>query len=339
MKKRLHIYLLIVFTGVKCISFAQDIHFSQFSMSPLNLNPAFSGFFDGDYRGAANYRSQWRSVPVSYSTFSFSADMNTDMKHTLKGRLGLGLLFNNDVAGDSKYGTNQISVPISYIHMLSPDSNFFLSVGVQPGISSVGFQTSKLTFDSQWDGDAYNPALSNGENFPLMKRTYFDCGTGMALQYRIKQRSAVTLALGLSHLNTPKISYFKNEDIQLDPKFSTYLSYTYPVAPQVDFSAEYLFEKQGTYKENIFGVKAGFNFPTEVKQSVNAGFYLRAKDALITRIGYDFKNWQFGMSYDINTSAFKAATNRKGAIEFGLICIIQKPRQFVPKQRPCPVYM
>jgi hypothetical protein len=210
---------------------------------------------------------------------------------------------------------------------------------VQPGISSVGFQTNKLTFDSQWDGDAYNPALSTGENFPLMKRTYFDVGTGMALQYRIIQRSAVTLAFNLAHLNTPKISYFKNEDIKLDPKFNTYLSFTYPIAPQIDLSAEYLFEKQGTYKENIFGLKAGFIFPTEVKQSVNAGFYLRAKDAIVTRIGYDFRNWQFGMSYDVNTSAFKAATNRKGAIEFGLICIIQKPRPFVPKQRPCPVYM
>ncbi|MCD6067412.1 MAG: hypothetical protein K0S33_2238 [Bacteroidetes bacterium] len=339
MKKHLHTYLLFLLTLLSCISFAQDIHFSQFSMSPLNLNPAFTGFFDGDYRGAANYRSQWTTVPVSYSTVSVSADMNTDLKKLKSNRVGAGILFNNDVAGDSKYGTTQFYIPLSYIHMLSADSNLFLSLGLQPGISNVGFRTNKLTFDSQWDGDAYNPALSTGENFPLMKRTYFDINTGMALQYRIKQRSAVTLGIGLSHLGTPKISYFKNEDIQLDPKFNTYLSFTYPVATQIDLSAEYLFQKQGTYKENVFGLKAGYNFLSEVKQNVNMGFYLRAKDALITRIGYDFRNWQFGMSYDINTSAFKAATNRRGAIEFGVICIIQKPKAFVPKQRPCPIYM
>jgi len=32
----------------------QDIHFSQYNMSPLNLNPAFTGSFDGDYRAGGN---------------------------------------------------------------------------------------------------------------------------------------------------------------------------------------------------------------------------------------------------------------------------------------------
>lgn len=335
-KKHIHIFLSILSAFVMK---AQDIHFSQYNLSPLNLNPAFTGFFDGDYRGTANYRSQWSSVPVSYSTVSLGADMNLPLKKTIHDRAGAGILFNNDVAGDSKYGTTQLYIPVSYLHTLSSDSNFFLNIGLQPGISNIGFRTNKLTFDNQWDGDAYNAALSSGENFPLMKRTYFDLNTGMVLQYRLKQKSAITLGLALSHLNTPKISYFKNKDIQLDPKFNTYLSFSYPLTMQLNLTGEYLFEKQGTYKENVFGARAAYSLVSTEQQAISAGFYLRAKDAIIMRLGYDYKNWQFGMSYDINTSAFNIATNRRGAIEFGIICIIQKPKIFIPKQRPCPIYM
>ena len=53
-------FVLLLFSGK-----AQDIHFSQFNMSPGNLNPAFTGFFDGDVRGVANYRSQWRFLAWS----------------------------------------------------------------------------------------------------------------------------------------------------------------------------------------------------------------------------------------------------------------------------------
>ena len=56
--------------------FSQDIHFSNWQMSPLNLNPAQTGLFEGDGRLIFNYRTQWRSVQVPYNTFSFGGDFN-----------------------------------------------------------------------------------------------------------------------------------------------------------------------------------------------------------------------------------------------------------------------
>ena len=38
---------------------AQDIHFSQFYMSPLTLNPATAGAYK-DINVTTNYRDQWR---------------------------------------------------------------------------------------------------------------------------------------------------------------------------------------------------------------------------------------------------------------------------------------
>ena len=51
--------LVIVFLVISSVAKAQDIHFSQWMFSPLNLNPGETGAYEGDYRVVGNYRSQW----------------------------------------------------------------------------------------------------------------------------------------------------------------------------------------------------------------------------------------------------------------------------------------
>src|SRR5215467_13981709 len=58
-----------------CINvLAQDPHFSQFFSSPLTLNPAFTGKFNGQVRAAANYRNQWPTINRAYETGTVSVD-------------------------------------------------------------------------------------------------------------------------------------------------------------------------------------------------------------------------------------------------------------------------
>ncbi|MEN9416069.1 MAG: hypothetical protein RLZ62_2373, partial [Bacteroidota bacterium] len=52
-------FLLSVITGSAT---AQDIHFSQYNMSPMTLNPANIGGFEGTARISGIYRSQWTSI-------------------------------------------------------------------------------------------------------------------------------------------------------------------------------------------------------------------------------------------------------------------------------------
>jgi hypothetical protein len=70
---------LLLFFGISVLSIAvlraQDIHFSQFYVSPLLQNPANAGYFNCNYRFTAIYRSQWNSITVPYKTFAGSYDM------------------------------------------------------------------------------------------------------------------------------------------------------------------------------------------------------------------------------------------------------------------------
>src|SRR5262245_29118961 len=174
-------FALCIICFVYCIIHiapAQDIHFSQFTKSPHNLNPAYTGLFDGDYRFGGIHRNQWKSVAVPYKTFSGYFDMNGSLKEMQNSRLGTGLVVNSDKAGDSEYGTTQAAISTSMIHALGGDSVHFLSAGLQIGFTQQSINYSRLTFDNQFNGDVFDPGLNNGENFSNSKISFFDFSAG-----------------------------------------------------------------------------------------------------------------------------------------------------------------
>ena len=83
--KLIFIFLFLILSY--CIR-AQDIHFSQYYASPLNLNPAFAGTATCA-RMILNFRNQWPSLAGDYVTYSASFD-----KHTDQFSGGFGLVFN-----------------------------------------------------------------------------------------------------------------------------------------------------------------------------------------------------------------------------------------------------
>ncbi|NJL75896.1 MAG: type IX secretion system membrane protein PorP/SprF [Saprospiraceae bacterium] len=106
---------------------AQDLHFSQFYHSPLNLNPALAGVHYGDFSFVSNYRSQWESIAVDYLTFSGTLERKFYMESLRNSYFAGALLFNFDQAGTSKLSRTNIGVSGSYSTQLSP--TIFLTGG------------------------------------------------------------------------------------------------------------------------------------------------------------------------------------------------------------------
>jgi len=318
---------------------SQDIHFSQYGASYMNLNPAFTGFFDGDYRLNGIYRSQWTSVPVPYKTISFAADGRFKPKNMKSDCFGGGILFNNDKSGDTQYGTNQIYLSGSYIKKVNKDSTLLWGSGIMLGVSSIGFNYSKMTFDDQYQNGTYNSAASTGENFSRNANTYLDVNLGTFIQYTFKQRAYVQYGLSYLHLNSPRLSFQNNTNIKIDSKLTNFLHLNYPIADQLDVVAELMISTQGKYKEIMPGALLKYNMDPTRDQIILAGVYYRLKDAAIARVGYNYKTTTVGFSYDMNISKFIAATNQRGAFEIYITHIFKKIIPFVPKTRVCPVFM
>ena len=103
---------------------AQDPHFSQFFASPLTLNPAFTGKFDGQWRLAVNHRDQWPSIPKAYVTTSGSFDFGI-MKDKLPAGdvFGIGISGLSDASANDQLKLNYGSLSVSYHKALDEDYN------------------------------------------------------------------------------------------------------------------------------------------------------------------------------------------------------------------------
>lgn len=339
---------LVVFSVLISVQLnAQDIHFLQYNSSPQNLNPAQAGMFNGDWRFVGNYRTQWAAIPVPYNTFSISTDTRLDKlmpnyedKFT-KGTPGIGLLVNSDKSGDSKLKTTQVFLSLSYIKKIGTDSTHFLSFAVQPGFTNKNYNTDALTFDSQYDGTKYNSGLGTGENITGTSIFYFDIGGGVAYTWQKSERKRLNIGISSFHLNTPKQSFFQNTEIKLDMKTNISGIAELPITSKIGILPSFLYQRQGKFGETVLGAFGKYYLqPIDgMTTAVSAGLFYRAKDAFVVAANMDYKNFNVGVSYDINTSKLAEATNNRGAFELSIIYIFKRIVPFVAKKRVCPIYM
>jgi type IX secretion system PorP/SprF family membrane protein len=336
----LHIYLIIFHLFMVVLSsFAQDPHYSNWQMSPINQNAANTGLFEGDGRLIFNYRNQWRSVKVPYNSFSFGGDFNLNKPLLKNTQQAVGIIFNRDVAGDGQYSVTDAKIPFSTKLNFNKDTNLTISVGVLAGIMNVNVFSNKLSYDRQWDGDAYNANLNNGENFNQQSKTVFDASAGVIIQKKFTPKIMATVGYGLNHFTQPNISFNKTQGVLLRYRHSESAQLKYSFSSLASVMLEYYGNQQQAFKENLVGLSYYYTINPKTQTKLNIGLLNRFKDAAIVTVGLEHNNMRAQVSYDYNYSQFKRATNGKGAFEISLIYIYAKPRVFVPKTRVCPIFM
>lgn len=328
----------IVFSLGMLNASAQDIHYSQFYNSPLNLNPANTGMFDGNFRFAANQRTQWRSVTVPFSTFSLSADAFQPKEWK---NISVGALMNHDIEGDSRFRTFDFNLTGAYFINPGGDSTQRLNFGLLAGVTNKHIDYSQLNFDNQFDGFMYNPSLANGENFQRESRTYMNLQLGATYYKQLGKRKFIIGGISLANITKPRQSYFDVRTINLDRRFNLHASANFPLNEKFEIAPSILTQFQGTYQEIIFGSNLRYILLNEkgVYRAVLGGIYYRGKDAIYLKAGMDYDNWIAGISYDINVSDLNVASNYRGALEFSLIYILHHYNPKLIQHRICPNYI
>lgn len=331
------IFTILFSIGVIGVS-SQDIHYSQFYNSPLNLNPANTGMFDGTYRFAANQRTQWRSVTVPFSTFSMSADAFQPKEWK---NISLGALMNHDIEGDSQFRTFDFNLTGAYFINPGGDSTQRLNFGMLAGISNKHINYSQLQFDNQFDGFMYNPSLNHMENFAGESRTYMNLQFGAVYYKILGKRKWITGGIALANITKPRQSYFDVRTIQLDRRFNLHASANIPLTDKIELVPNILMQFQGTYQEIIAGSNMRYILLNErgVYRAVTAGLYYRGKDAVYIKAGMDYDNWIAGISYDFNVSDLHLASNYRGSLEFSVIYILKVFNPKLIQHRICPDYI
>ncbi|MEO6488788.1 MAG: PorP/SprF family type IX secretion system membrane protein [Ferruginibacter sp.] len=316
---------------------AQDPHFSQFFSSPLTLNPAFTGKFDGQWRLAANHRDQWPSIPKAYVTTSASVDFPILKSRVPDGDVfGIGLSGVSDASANSVLKLNYGSISMSYHKALDEEGYNTIGAGFQGTYSSMSLDVSKLTFESMltqngFTNESQREVLTNGSN-----QSYIDLNAGLLYSGSSNGTNNFYLGASMYHINRPKVS-FKDKNWYLSGRVTIHAGGAFPVSEVVTFNTSLIHQIQNKASETTVGAALSLNAnPGEVNPtSIYIGSWYRLNDAIIPYVGIEFSGLRIGASYDINTSALKTATSSRGGSEFSIIYIKRKVES---KGIPCPKF-
>ncbi|OFY82645.1 MAG: hypothetical protein A2275_08185 [Bacteroidetes bacterium RIFOXYA12_FULL_35_11] len=322
--------------------FAQDIHFSQYYANPLNINPASAGSFNENARILLTYKDQWGQLENPYKTYAFSADAGFLRNKLKTGYLGGGINLLHDIAGITKLSTTVINLSVSYHVKLSRLN--MLTAGIQGGIIQNNINSTDMQWDNQYDGNGFNPALASGENINYDGFLLGDASIGLLWKYQSEKvkilisNEGIKTEIGVAafHVNKPEYSFFNASKDNLYTRFvahgkaSVEISNTnFAVVPTFTFmrqsvSGELILGSYFRFMVKDNSANKGFLYST----ALSVGTHYRWGDAWIFSVLFESKHWALGLSYDMNTSSLKYATNKDGGIEVTLRFTTPNPFEY-----------
>lgn len=325
-------YLLTLVLQMGClVANAQDPQFSQFYGTPLYTNPAFAGA-SGNIRINLAYRDQYVGITNNFRT-SFAA---IDARVAKLGG-GLGLTVLNDVAGDGRLTTNQISAV--YAFQTALNRKIRLSAAVQTTIVQKSYDWSKFDFGDEID-DRFGFINPTSEPLGNQQRFFPNFATGF-LVYSDKFFGGAAV----HNIIEPNQSFYfensPNEEFKLPRRITAHAGANVFLTNQrneqerVVLSPNILYMTQRNFNQLNLGLYIK-------KQALTTGIWFRQTskntDAAIVLLGLKFPKFRVGYTFDITVSGAKTAT--QGSHEVSMAFEITPPKR--PKQRNkaliCPAF-
>lgn len=304
------VLLLVAVVEVQPLT-AQDIHFSQFQANPQSVDPSLAGTFSGTFRAVAQYRNQWQFAG-RFHTLGFA--MDAPFGRSRNGDyFGGGVQVFADQAGDLAYRSVQVQGALAYHKTLGGNNNHYLSVGFQFGAVQRSVDFSDL---NAFDPEPVTLLSSN-------RVQHLDYSAGLSWFKAMAQNRFVYAGLSMAHLNRPDQSFRQNGSSIQNIRHNAYVGASLPMGATLFVQPAAVQMLQGTHREWNLGMnlKWWLNPDKQLYQqekALYAGVWYRWDDAVIANLRMDFQALTLGLSYDINTSTLRGASNGAGGPEISL---------------------
>ena len=263
----MRVFIIIFLSTVFLKLNAQDIHFSQFKNSKININPALTGDQESDYLAILQRRSQWGSVTDPFKTISIAF-----YRKDIYKQCSFAIEFLDDVAGLSDFATTGFNVSSSLKLLNNKDQVFSFGLGL--GAFQRSYDFNSLTF-------------YENEQFIANKLLFVDLFTGIFYQKKINTLSKIDLGFSAYHINNPNQSFTSSNE-NTPAKYITHIDYNlmyndFNIIPSVFYSY------QANQKEFIFGLELADQIKRfNDKINLSAALYCRYNDAVIPSLSFSF---------------------------------------------------
>jgi type IX secretion system PorP/SprF family membrane protein len=318
---------------------AQDPHFSQFFASPLTLNPAYTGKFDGNFRVAGNYRNQWPTINNAFTSFTTSLDLPI-----LSGILpendvwGVGMLVLNDRSGNKILNNNYLTLSTAYHKGLDENGYHQITIGFQGTYANKRLDISRADFQDELTDLGFTGVTSEIFNNQQVVVNYFDLNTGFMYYGTTNGENHFYAGASVYHVNRPKET-FQGGQFVLQPRVTIHGGGYVPVGQYKTLHGSFLHQRQAGAAETVLGGAMAFNvnYRDDNPIELYTGIWYRFNDAFIPYIGLDIAGFRLGFSYDINNSSLNTASNGRGGTEVSVI-YIRRPADPSIRKLNCPKF-
>lgn len=309
---------------------AQDIHFSQWELNPLELNPGMAGVINSNLRVSATYRDQWKGL-APFTTMKAAVDGNINLKDNGRTKLTVGGLVFNDKAGDVELKKLQLTAYLGALMELNRNSEF--SVAINGGLFQRSLNSNKMIWDAQYVGGQYDPTNPNFESDIGYAVNSGDIGAGMAYRW---WKDAGTLSsndfmqfiggIGFQHLNRPNLTIRGIED-RTFRKLTAHADLHIGIQ-NTNFSIRpgIFYARQGPYRETVAGAYYSVLVREASKRTgfiqavrVSFGTHVRLGDAIIPSLLLEMGSYKLGFAYDFTYSKLSGANEMKGGFEISFM--------------------
>ncbi|MEI6312627.1 MAG: PorP/SprF family type IX secretion system membrane protein [Bacteroidota bacterium] len=332
--QKVKLLALILFIYGSMSIYAQDIHFSQYYASPLTLNPALTGKFNGQYRISGIYRSQWAPAgsPL-FMTPALAVDGSLFKGLLKKDAVGVGLVLFTDRQNKATLVQYQILGSLAYHKGLGANNGTQISLGFQGGYVLKQLNSAKLQFGDGFalGGPGGGYAYTSSAEIASLKNKfgYFNMNAGLFVNSRIAKSAVLYGGYSFNNLGRP-VEQFSSATID---KVGVAWRHVVHIGAEVDATQRIvlipgiLWQMQAKAQELNFGITAGYHVKLDPNggtdhTTVFLGLWNRmtpnyisnakakyGEESIIPKIGLEINRIRFGAALDIPLSKISLTKN------------------------------
>lgn len=330
--------LFLFLIGVLSLD-AQDIHFTQFDLSPLQVNPAMAGSSLGSYRLGAISRVQDSMVPgqSGFTSYGFNADAGIIKGFRKKDWVGIGLEYFSDNASFATKRASHITISYNAGFGMNDETNSSLSLGIRYGRISQNFNEGALAdlMDGFQNGELLgNIDIQDLQDYQVASiggtrsyRSFSDWNLGLKYKLSPNKKSNIEVGGAFYHIQTKE--NFVTDTISMKtrrieplvrPRFTTFLSYETEITKKISMNPRLLISNTEGNIEILPQAVASFLLNEEKALKLDAGLGGRIGDTVDSQVilGMRIKDFRIGLASDFYVENQSPRTNGLRGLELGI---------------------
>ena len=323
---------------------SQGIHFSDFTMAPVAVNPALIGGFRGTYRAQGIFRDQWRSVANSDALQTLVGSIEFNIKGNLlleNDWVSAGLGFVNDGGGSAAWRQSLTSLNVAYHLGLDDDYSRVVSFGVSFGSLQTKLQGQYILWTDLMEGGTSTgqcslPGCDNGQQQGQPGSS--DISAGFTFKQTLDNGAVMRLGVSYLNINGPEQTIAQgrtNQDSigmpipgqdrrgdQLRRNFVIFGQGSTLLNPRLRLNPAFLFMQAAGTTQIQLQSTADYLVKAEDQISVTGGLGYRVLpnlDAAYLIGGVKIRDLSVRLTYDITTSSFRQAGGNSFELSVGYI--------------------